>query len=86
MQKLISPPTCSLLVKLFVFTVILMLPRNWVYGGWPRSGSIDIMGNKGNDIYLDVSGQNVGNTLMGSALHWGHDPAYNNWWRTHREN
>ena len=56
-----------------------------MYGGWPRSGEIDIMESKGNDIYVDGSGNNVGNTLMGSTLHWGPDPDHNNWWRTHWE-
>jgi len=68
-----------------VFTAIWMLPRDWVYGGWPRSGEIDIMESKGNEVYVDGNGQNVGNTLMGSTLHWGPDPDHNNWWRTHWE-
>ena len=24
-----------------------MLPRDWHYGGWPRSGEIDIMESRG---------------------------------------
>jgi beta-glucanase (GH16 family) len=72
---------CSLLTNLFVFTAIWMLPRDWVYGGWPRSGEINIVESKGNDNYMD-NGQNVGNTLMGSTLHWGPDAGHNNWWRT----
>jgi len=62
-----------------------MLPRDWVYGDWPRSGEIDIMESKGNDNLMDGNGVNVGNTLVGSTLHWGPTPDYNNWWRTHWE-
>jgi beta-glucanase (GH16 family) len=69
----------------WIWPAIWMLPKDSVYGGWPRSGEIDIMESKGNDIYVDGSGQNVGNTLMGSTLHWGPDPDHNNWWRTHWE-
>ena len=78
-------PVRSLLIKLCVFTAIWMLPRDSVYGGWPRSGEIDIMESKGNDLYVDGSGVNVGNTLMGSTLHWGPDSSHNNYWRTHWE-
>ena len=86
MQKLIYPSTpCSLLINLCVFTAIWMLPRDSVYGGWPRSGEIDIMESKGNDVYLNGSGQNVGNNLVASTLHWGPSTNYNNWWRTHWE-
>ena len=56
-----------------------------MYGGWPQSGSIDIVRSKGNDIYVDGSGNNVGNTLIGSTLHWGPDPGHNNGWRTYWE-
>jgi hypothetical protein len=62
-----------------------MLPRDNVYGGWPRSGEIDIVESKGNDVYVEGGGQKVGNTFMGSTLHWGPDTAHNNWWRTHWE-
>jgi len=84
MQKLLFPPY-SLLINLGVFTAIWMLPRDWVYGGWPRSGEIDIMESKGNDVYVDGDGNYVGNTLVGSTLHWGPDTDHNNWWRTHWE-
>jgi beta-glucanase (GH16 family) len=30
-----------------VWPAIWMLPTNWVYGGWPKSGEIDIMENVG---------------------------------------
>ena len=56
-----------------------------MYGGWPQSGSIDIVRSKGNDIYVDGSGNNVGNTLIGSTLHWGPDPGHNNGWKTYWE-
>jgi hypothetical protein len=36
-----------------------------VYGGWKRYGEIEIMESKGNEIYVDGSGKNVGKNLMG---------------------
>jgi beta-glucanase (GH16 family) len=69
----------------YVLSAIWMLPKSSVYGGWPRSGEIDIMESKGNDNYKDGNGVNVGNALMGSTLHWGPDTNHNNYWRTHWE-
>jgi len=39
-----------------------------VYGGWPRSGEVDVMESKRNENYVDGSDQNIGNILMGSNL------------------
>ena len=36
------------------------------YGGWPRSGEIDIMESRGNRDY-----GTLGIEYMGSTLHWG---------------
>jgi beta-glucanase (GH16 family) len=62
-----------------------MLPKNSVYGDWPRSGEIDIVESKGNDEYNDSNGVNMGNTLMGSTLHWGPGPNYDKYLMTHWE-
>lgn len=35
----------------FSFQAIWMLPRDWHYGGWPRSGEIDIMESRGKFIF-----------------------------------
>ena len=40
------------------------------YGGWPRSGEIDIMEARGNRKL-----RNVGIEYMASTLHWGTDTA-----------
>ena len=41
-----------------------------MYGGWPRSGEIDMVEVRGNRD-LSCNGKQIGNRLMGSALHWG---------------
>merc|ERR1712150_106181 len=49
--------------------VIWMLPRSNKYGGWPRSGEIDIMESRGNTGDLGIN-------AVSSTLHWG--PDFNN--------
>lgn len=45
-----------------------MMPKDDVYGTWPRSGEIDIMESKGNPQWVNS---------VGSTLHWGTDPGNN---------
>jgi len=58
---------------------IWMLPTDWVYGGWPRSGEIDIMEHVGYDqnrvhatIHTDdfnhIKGTQVGSSIMASNV------------------
>jgi beta-glucanase (GH16 family) len=68
----------------WLWPAIWMLPEDWVYGDWPRSGEIDIVEIIGNrDLKLsDCSGLSRGCDHMGSTLHWG--PAWddNKFWLT----
>ena len=50
-----------------------MMPQYEVYGGWPRSGEIDIMESKGNTDYT-CGGEWEGHQKCASTLHWGPDP------------
>merc|ERR1712121_340133 len=52
-----------------------MMPKSSVYGGWPRSGEIDIMESRGNDGQLGVG-------TVSSTLHWGPSPNENRFSRT----
>ena len=51
---------------LFLTTALWMYPKSHTYGGWPRSGEIDIMESRGNRHY-----GNLGVDHMGTTLHWG---------------
>jgi beta-glucanase (GH16 family) len=48
-----------------LWPAIWMLPTDWVYGGWPMSGEIDIM---------EILGQQPGKIY--GTIHWGVDPAH----------
>lgn len=49
------------------------MPTAWKYGGWPRSGEIDLMESRGNEKYGDEDQMGVEKVL--STLHFG--PAWN---------
>jgi len=60
----------------WLWPAIWLLPEESVYGGWPRSGEIDmveIIGNR--DLKKD--GQPIGISKMGVAMHWGPSPDQN---------
>lgn len=66
-----------------------LLPENWVYGNWPRSGEIDMVETIGNrDLKFTSTGGPAGVPRMGSALHWGLTSNENRYDRTneHRDN
>ncbi|KAI4741754.1 putative beta-1,3-glucan-binding protein [Aureobasidium sp. EXF-12298] len=60
----------------WLWPAIWMLPKDDVYGAWPRSGEIDIMESRGNNHTYAQGGNNV----MSSTLHWGPNSANDGWW------
>lgn len=66
----------------WIWPAIWMLPRHSVYGGWPRSGEIDIMESRGNSKAMSW-GHNHGCNEVGATLHWGPSPSQNKFMMTH---
>ncbi|KAF3934530.1 Beta-glucanase [Dactylella cylindrospora] len=62
----------------WMWPAIWMMPRDSVYGDWPRSGEIDIVESRGNNYEYPEGGVNT----YSSALHWGPYPGANAYWRT----
>lgn len=60
---------------LFNFIAMWLLPTNSTYGGWPRSGEIDLVESRGNRNYVNHEGKQIGVEHFGSTLHFG--PAWN---------
>ena len=63
----------------WLWPAIWMLPKDNVYGPWPRSGEIDIMESRGNG----PSYAQGGNNILSSTLPLGPDVNHNGWWRNH---
>lgn len=61
----------------WLWPAIWMLPKDNVYGQWPRSGEIDIMESRGNN-YTYAQG---GNDIVSSTLHFGPNSANDGWWK-----
>jgi hypothetical protein len=59
----------------WLWPAIWMLPKDNVYGPWPRSGEIDIMESRGNA----PSYAQGGNNIVSSTLHFGPDANHNGW-------
>jgi len=59
----------------WLWPAIWMLPKTNHYGGWPRSGEIDIMESRGNSGSYGVG-------HVSSNLHWGPDSNHNQFQRT----
>ncbi|CAL1535494.1 unnamed protein product [Lymnaea stagnalis] len=62
----------------WLWPAIWMMPKTSHYGGWPRSGEIDIMESRGN-------AGDIGIGAVSSTLHWGPSPDQNRWSLTHGE-
>lgn len=70
----VKNPTCQ-----WCWPAIWMLPRNSTYGDWPRSGEIDIMESRGNEVTtLKTENRNA----IRSTAHWGPDASLDGYWRT----
>lgn len=57
----------------WLWPAIWMMPRNSVYGGWPRSGEIDLVESRGNR-QLYSGNTHVGTQQIGSTMHFGPSP------------
>ncbi|CRK95822.1 CLUMA_CG009274, isoform A [Clunio marinus] len=62
----------------WLWPALWMMPRFETYGGWPRSGEIDLVEMRGNRELYDGS-LNVGVNHVGSTLHFGPDWIANGW-------
>ncbi|KAJ3330350.1 hypothetical protein HDU76_005896 [Blyttiomyces sp. JEL0837] len=56
----------------WIWPAVWMLPEAEAYGPWPRSGEIDIIESRGNDVNYAYGGRDK----MFSALHYGVDPLF----------
>ncbi|ESK95838.1 glycoside hydrolase family 16 protein [Moniliophthora roreri MCA 2997] len=71
----------------WLWPAIWMLPTDDAYGSWPRSGEIDIVESRGNDLRYTNRGRNY----VQGALNWGPTPALNgvgksySWWSDKRK-
>ncbi|KAF2648214.1 glycoside hydrolase family 16 protein [Lophiostoma macrostomum CBS 122681] len=61
----------------WLWPAIWMLPTNNKYGGWPKSGEIDIMESRGNNYTYGQGGNNI----VSSSLHFGPNSFNDGWWR-----
>ena len=68
----------------WLWPAIWLLPTKNVYGGWPRSGEIDLMESRGNRK-LFSGAKNVGTEQVGSTLHFGPRWDINGWPTAHSE-
>ncbi len=60
----------------WIWPAIWMMPQDSVYGAWPRSGEIDMIESKGNQV---ESRSDHYQNQVASTLHWGPSPATDRW-------
>ncbi|CAH1789420.1 unnamed protein product [Owenia fusiformis] len=71
----------------WMWPAIWMLPEDWEYGPWPKSGEIDLVEAIGNRNLTNVDdGKYAGIQKMGSTLHWGPAGDDNRWYLTSGHN
>lgn len=56
---------------LSLFSAIWLMPTQHEYGGWPRSGEIDLFETRGNSHFKGQDGKDAGIQQMCSTLHFG---------------
>lgn len=62
----------------WLWPALWMMPQDDVYGGWPRSGEIDIAESRGNGADYPLGGRDT----YTSTLHWGPTTSLNAYWLT----
>ncbi|OBT63660.1 hypothetical protein VE03_06122 [Pseudogymnoascus sp. 23342-1-I1] len=62
----------------WLWPALWLVPQDDVYGGWPRSGEIDIAEVRGNSPDYPLGGRDT----YTSSLHWGPTTDLNAFWRT----
>lgn len=63
----------------WLWPALWLMPKSSAYGGWPRSGEIDLMEMRGNRA-LFADGANVGNEQAASTIHFGPSYSVKNHW------
>jgi len=66
----------------WIWPALWMMPQYAVYGGWPRSGEIDLVESKGNPALYNGA-TNVGNQQAGATMHFGPVWDRNGWSTAH---
>jgi beta-glucanase (GH16 family) len=66
----------------WLWPALWLMPKHSVYGGWPRSGEIDLMEMRGNANLLSGA-VNVGVQQVGHTMHFGPQWDVNGWPTTH---
>ncbi|KAJ9473817.1 Glycoside hydrolase [Pseudozyma hubeiensis] len=68
----------------WIWPAVWMMPKDSVYGAWPRSGEIDIFEGRGN---VPTKRDSEGTNQMSSTLHFGPNPLFDGYgYATHLRN